>query len=78
MIDEDIPAIVNHIKEITKRDSIAYIGHSQGSFMMLGLLSKNHTYSDVIKPFIAVSPVFYSHKVLTPVRHMYPFRNLMR
>jgi len=37
--------------------TLAYIGHSQGTVIMFGLLSTRPEYSNKIKPFIAMAPV---------------------
>ncbi|KAI7686474.1 hypothetical protein SSS_02845 [Sarcoptes scabiei] len=65
MIEEDLPAIIDFVLERTNSSTLAYVGHSQGSFIMLGLLSTKPIYSTRIKPFIAISPVFYLTKVDT-------------
>lgn len=82
MIVKDLPAQIEYIKKATSRQTIAYIGHSQGNFMMLGLLSLHPEYSNVIKPFIALSPVSFFTKsesvlnlikyIKTPLMWMFP------
>ena len=38
---------------------MAYIGYSMGNTEMLSLLSSQPRYSDIVKPYIAMMPVFY-------------------
>lgn len=78
MVDEDMPALITYVQAYTRRKSIAYIGHSQGTFMLFGLLSKRPEFSNVIKPFIALSPVVFVNRTLTPLKHFTPFRELFR
>ncbi|KAH9426304.1 Alpha/beta-hydrolase lipase region [Dermatophagoides pteronyssinus] len=59
MILYDLPAEIDYILEKTQRKSLSYIGHSQGNLMMFGLMSLSDYYSERIRPFIALSPVFY-------------------
>jgi len=58
MIFYDVPAVVAYIRKTTRRNKIAWIGHSQGNTIMLGLMSLRPEYSSVIEPFILVSPSY--------------------
>lgn len=58
MIEYDMPAVIDYILEKTGQTTLAYVGHSQGSAIMLGLLSSQSRYNEIIKPFIALAPVF--------------------
>ncbi|XP_074595071.1 lysosomal acid lipase/cholesteryl ester hydrolase-like [Brevipalpus obovatus] len=57
MIKYDTPAIINHVLRWTKRDSVGWIGHSQGAMIMFGFLAEFPEQSSKIKPFIAMAPV---------------------
>uniref|UniRef100_T1JXX3 Lipase n=1 Tax=Tetranychus urticae TaxID=32264 RepID=T1JXX3_TETUR len=53
----DLPAFINYILKTTGYKKLSYIGFSQGTTQMFGLLSTNTSYSSIIKPFIALAPV---------------------
>lgn len=76
LIEFDLPVLIDYVKTKTNRSTLGYIGHSQGSFMMIALLTIRPEYSNSIKPFIAISPVFYTSidvtmKDLIPL-HLFP------
>jgi len=53
----DLPALISHVQKETNRTKVGYIGHSQGTCIMFGLLSSRPEYNDIIEPFIALAPV---------------------
>lgn len=55
----DLPTAIDYILAMTGQKNIAYLGHSQGSRVMLMLMSRRKEYNDLIKPFIALSPHFF-------------------
>ncbi len=57
---------------------MGYIGHSQGTIMMFGLLSSRLKYNQIIKPFIALSPVSFLGNATTPLRIFTYFESLIR
>lgn len=57
MIANDLPATIDYVLSVTKTQTVAYVGHSQGTTIMFGLLATHPKYNDVIKPFIALAPV---------------------
>lgn len=57
---------------------MSYIGHSQGTIMMFGLLASKLQYNDVIKPFVALSPVSFLGHSTTPLLFMTHFEPLYR
>ena len=40
----DVTAMINHVKEVTNVDKVAYIGHSMGTTIMYYLAAKNPTF----------------------------------
>ena len=75
MIQHDYPALIDYIREQTGSPTISYVGHSQGNFMMFGLLATQPHYNDVIKPFIALSPVVYTSKFKAILIWFKPFKD---
>ncbi|KAF7491880.1 Gastric triacylglycerol lipase [Sarcoptes scabiei] len=59
MIYFDLPAMIDHLRATTNHSTIAYVGHSQGNILMLGLMSINDYYQQMIQPFIALSPCWH-------------------
>ena len=60
----DLPAAIDYIRAYTHRDHVAYIAHSQGTLVMFMLLSRVRKYNDIVRPFIALAPVFYMSEVV--------------
>lgn len=52
----DIPATVDYILALTKRESLAYVGFSQGSTAMLALMTQQPRFNQIIRPFICMAP----------------------
>lgn len=52
--------------------SLGYIGHSQGSLTMFGLLSSQPDFNQKIKPFIALAPVARLTNMKTPTKYLIP------
>ncbi|OTF73627.1 hypothetical protein BLA29_010120, partial [Euroglyphus maynei] len=79
MILFDLPAEIDYILNETGRKHLSYIGHSQGNLMMFGLMSLNDYYSQRIRPFIALSPVFYHDGgVRTGIKRFIPLIGYLR
>lgn len=49
-------------------DSLGWIGHSQGTLIMFGLLAEKPGYSLKVKPFIALAPVCYVNDIMLSAR----------
>ncbi|UXI18776.1 metabotropic glutamate receptor-like [Sarcoptes scabiei] len=77
LVHYDYPVMIDYILEKTKRSTLQYIGHSQGSLMMLMLMSSNDHYANKIKPFVALSPVFYGKIELTIFRYLKRIKSLL-
>lgn len=75
IIKYDLPAVIEYVRKVTNRKTVAYIGHSQGTAMMYGLLATQPRFNDIVKPFIALAPVAYFTKMKTSSRWMVPYRD---
>lgn len=53
-------------------------GHSQGSLMMLGLMTISNRYAKKISPFIALSPVFYNLNMSLAIKFVTPIKTILR
>lgn len=54
----DVPAVVDYVLNATGRESVGYVGHSQGTYMMWGTLATYEKYNKVVKPIIQLAPSF--------------------
>lgn len=55
----DLPACIDYILGKRSRQSLAYVGHSQGNLAMFILQSFQPEWANKVKPFIALSPVAF-------------------
>lgn len=64
MIKYDLPAVIEHIQNMTGSMEVSYVGHSLGTMTMLGLLATQPRYNESVKPIILLSPTaFISHQM---------------
>jgi lysosomal acid lipase/cholesteryl ester hydrolase len=56
-IEADLPTVIQYILKKTNSKTLSYVGFSQGTLIMFGLLSSRPAYNQIIKPFIALAPV---------------------
>lgn len=68
-IEFDLPDTIEFVLELTNNTKLGYVGHSQGTLMMFGLLSERPAYADVVEPFVALAPVAYCSNTLSPVKY---------
>ncbi|XP_075527149.1 gastric triacylglycerol lipase-like [Dermacentor variabilis] len=57
MIEYDVPATIDYILRETGKSRLGYVGHSQGTLVMFGLLSAAPAYNDKVALFVALAPV---------------------
>eukprot|EP00050_Salpingoeca_kvevrii_P015736 m.49580 g.49580 ORF g.49580 m.49580 type:complete len:341 (-) comp6487_c0_seq3:431-1453(-) len=55
----DVPEVIKHILSTTGQQSLAYVGHSQGTAQMFAALSQHYVPSESINVFVALAPVAY-------------------
>lgn len=53
----DSPAIIDYVLNSTQRKILAWVGHSQGSAQIFGLMSVKPRYNDLVQPFVSLAPV---------------------
>lgn len=73
----DLPAMVDHVLRDTNSSKINYIGHSQGTLIMFGLLSTQPRFNSLVNRFIALGPAVHLNNVARSVRMLVnspPFR----
>ena len=69
-IEYDCPAFIEYIRKTTHSPTVGYVGHSQGCLIMFALLSIKPIYNQVVKPFIALSPVTTVGHIKSPFRFL--------
>ncbi|XP_070381797.1 gastric triacylglycerol lipase-like isoform X2 [Dermacentor albipictus] len=57
MIEYDVPATIDYILRETGKSKLGYVGHSQGTLVMFGLLSAAPAYNDKVALFVALAPI---------------------
>lgn len=51
-------------------EHLGFVGHSQGAMIMFGLLSMHAKYNQIVKPFIALSPVASLANMKSPLKNL--------
>lgn len=67
----DVPSVVDFVRRETGSRRVAYIGHSQATFSVFGLLSMRPSYAQVIQPVVAVAPVAYFDHITSVARLLF-------
>ena len=57
MAKYDIPAMIDYVLEATQQRHVFYVGHSQGSMLMMAALSENEDLAHKIKVNFALAPI---------------------
>ncbi|XP_064490284.1 gastric triacylglycerol lipase-like [Ornithodoros turicata] len=73
MIEYDLPAMLDFILKVTGAPKLQYVGHSQGTLMLFGLLSEQPQYNEKIKLFSALGPVSTVTYTISPIRLLAPW-----
>ena len=69
MAKKDLPATINHILAITRSEKVHYIGHSQGSLIMLAALDTlGVEFSSKIASFHALAPISRLQHISTSLK----------
>lgn len=68
-IKYDLPDTIEFVQKLTGHQKVGYVGHSQGTAMMFGLLSDQPEYADIVEPFVALAPVAYVSNSISPAKY---------
>ncbi|XP_013183293.2 lipase 3-like [Amyelois transitella] len=63
----DLPAVIDYILAVTRRQKINYIGHSQGTTDFLAMASLRPKYNDKIQVSILLAPVAWMSNIVSPI-----------
>lgn len=55
----DIPANIDYVLGVAKKDQLVYVGHSQGTTDLFICLSEMPEYNEKVKLMVAMAPVSY-------------------
>jgi pimeloyl-ACP methyl ester carboxylesterase len=55
----DLPALVDHVLNVTGQATLSYVGHSEGTIQAFAGFSRNPTLSSKVNIFIALAPIAY-------------------
>ena len=73
MASKDLPAVMNHIVNITKQREMYYVGHSQGTMIAFAEFSHNQELTKKVKKFFALGPVSTVGYMKSPLKYLAPF-----
>ena len=48
MANYDLPAMLNYVLNVTGREKLFYVGHSQGTLIAFARLSRDHVLADKV------------------------------
>lgn len=65
----DLPDTIEFVQKLTSHQKVGYVGHSQGTLMIFGLLSEKPEYADIVEPVVALAPVAYVNHAISPVKY---------
>ncbi|XP_046748126.1 lipase 3-like isoform X2 [Diprion similis] len=63
----DMPAVIDHVLGVTKKDVLSYIGHSQGGSQLLVMLSEKPEYNSKISFAATFAPIAYVGNMRSPI-----------
>lgn len=72
MIAYDLTAMIDYVLNTTQQTKLYYVGHSQGTLILFGLLSDKPEYNKKIQLFSALGPVTNVTYIKSPVRLLAP------
>ncbi|KAJ8937416.1 hypothetical protein NQ318_007875 [Aromia moschata] len=59
----DLPAMIDYVLNVTNKDKVHYVGHSQGGTSFVVMISERPEYNKKIKIMIGLSPAVFFTKV---------------
>ena len=64
---KDLPAMLSHELAVTGAESLAYVGHSQGTTVLLALLASRPDWAPRISAAALLAPVAFARHIASPV-----------
>ena len=69
----DIPAMIDHILNVTGQEKIFYIGHSMGTTGFMVMANERPEYQQHIHLANLLAPVAYLGHIKSPIKYFAPF-----
>lgn len=67
----DVPAMVYRVLEVTGKDKVIYMGHSQGTVVLFqSILSHDSMFAEKIHSFFALAPAAMVQDMSSPIRYL--------
>lgn len=63
----DLPAVIDYITKVTKKEQLVYVGHSEGVTALLVLMAKDPRYNSKIKVGFGMSPAAWMNHARLPM-----------
>lgn len=63
----DVPAVIDAVLHWRRKSQVIYIGHSQATTTMFGLLSTKTAYNAKVSILVALAPIVYLRHVKSPL-----------
>ncbi|KAJ3641568.1 hypothetical protein Zmor_028070 [Zophobas morio] len=74
----DLPAMVDHVLNVTHQASLHYVGYSQGTTIFFVMMATHPNYNAKIKVHVAMAPVAYlGHMKSVPIRTMATWKDFL-
>lgn len=67
----DVPTVIDYVQKRTGALKVGYVGHSQATFSIFGLLSIRPRYAEIVEPVVAVAPVSYFDHITSIARAVF-------
>lgn len=78
MIELDLPAQIDAILLKTQQQALLYVGWSQGTLLLFGLLASKPEYNSKVLLFNALAPVAFLGHMKSIFRHLIPFASALQ
>uniref|UniRef100_A0A8D8RT47 Lipase 1 n=1 Tax=Cacopsylla melanoneura TaxID=428564 RepID=A0A8D8RT47_9HEMI len=66
----DVPAMIDHIIQVTKTPRVSCIGHSMGNAVFLVMLAMRPEYNDKVQMFAGLGPFAVAHTEMDPLTRL--------
>ena len=70
MAEFDVPATIDFVLRTTEKAKLDYVGHSQGTVVLIAAAALNPNLNDKIGQFFALAPAAYVPNMTSPLRYL--------
>lgn len=68
----DLPDTIEYIQNYTRFKKLGYVAFSQGTQIMIGLLSEQPHYADIVEPVVLLAPIAYEQHTTSAIELFLP------